>query len=159
VTRQPYLADYTDGPIPLPRSHSSTALTDVRTAREPCRRRVWPLHPDALCGKVLRVTDDTRQPTGDSHGVGAHPVEPRLAQQEFEQLALEATIIGPGMRTEDHYERGAKLKIKGQRGVFTYKYASVSQAGLVSLHLVGEGTCRAVRPEQVAPVRKARFRR
>lgn len=78
------------------------------------------------------------------------------APQTFEQLELAATITGPGMRTADHYEPGARLKIKGERGVFTYKHASVSSAGLVSLHLVGEGGSRAVRPDQVTPVKKRR---
>lgn len=78
---------------------------------------------------------------------------------DFEQLTLDATVTGPGMRTEDHYERGAKLKIKGERGMFTYKHASVSKAGLISLHLAGEGgSSRAVRPDQVVPVRKKRGR-
>ena len=76
--------------------------------------------------------------------------------QAFEQLALRATVTGPGMRTEDYYERGAKLRIRGERGVFTYKHASLSKAGLVSLHLAGEGGSRAVRPDQVIPVRKRR---
>ena len=57
------------------------------------------------------------------------------------------------MRTEDPYEPGTRLKIKGQRGIFAYRYATVSQAGLVSLHLVGEGSSRAVRPEQVLLVK------
>ena len=82
------------------------------------------------------------------------PAKPQ--PQTFEQLALRATVTGPGMRTEDHYERGAKLRIRGERGVFTYKHASLSKAGLVSLHLVGEGVSRAVRPDQVIPVRKRR---
>lgn len=77
---------------------------------------------------------------------------------DFEQLTLDATVTGPGMRTEDHYEPGAKLRIKGERGVFTYKHASVSKAGLVSLHLAGEAGSRAVRPDQVVPVRKKRGR-
>lgn len=71
----------------------------------------------------------------------------------FVQLSLDATVVGPGMRTEDHYEPGAKLKIKGERGVFTYKHASISKTGLVSLHLSGTNGSRAVRPEQVVPVR------
>ena len=79
--------------------------------------------------------------------------------QEFEQLTLDATIVGPGMRTEDPYEPGTRLKVEGERGVFTYRYASVSQAGLVSLHLVQEGMFRAVRPEQVTLVKKPRSRR
>jgi hypothetical protein len=85
-----------------------------------------------------------------------HPAD---GSPEFEQLALDATITGPGMRTEDPYEPGTKLKIKGERGSFTYKYASVSQAGLVSLHMVGDRGSRAVRPDQVALVRKARYRK
>ncbi len=84
---------------------------------------------------------------------------PQAGDEDFQQLTLEATVTGPGKRTEDHYERGAKLTIKGERGVFTYKHASVSKAGLVSLHLSGAGGSRAVRPDQVAPVRKKRYRR
>jgi hypothetical protein len=75
------------------------------------------------------------------------------------QLTLDATITGPSMRTEDFYEPGTKLKIEGQRGVFTYRHASVSRAGLVSLHLTRDGVSRAVRPDQVTVVKKARFRR
>jgi len=75
------------------------------------------------------------------------------------QLTLDATITGPGKRTEDLYEPGTKLKIEGQRGIFTYRYASVSQAGLVSLHLTRDGVSRAVRPEQVSMVRRTRPRR
>ena len=58
------------------------------------------------------------------------------------------------MRTEDHYERGAQLKIKGEREVFTYKHASVSREGQVSLHLAGKDGSRAVRPDRVVPVRR-----
>jgi hypothetical protein len=85
-----------------------------------------------------------------------HPAD---GSPEFEQLALDATITGPGMRTEDPYEPGTKLKIKGERGSFEYKYASLSRAGLVSLHLVGDRGSRAVRPDQVVLVRKTRFRK
>lgn len=89
-----------------------------------------------------------------SHSASSDP------PQTFEQLELAATITGPGMRTADRYEPGAKLKIKGERGVFAYKHASVSSAGLVSLHLVGEGGgSRAVRPDQVTPVKKRRLTR
>ena len=80
------------------------------------------------------------------------------AKPAFEQLALDATITGPGMRTEDSYEPGTKLKVEGERGTFTYKCASVSQAGLVSLHLTQDGMFRAVRPDQVTLVKKARRR-
>jgi hypothetical protein len=90
------------------------------------------------------MTDDTRHPDGGA---------------EFEQLALDATITGPGMRTEDPYEPGTKLKIRGERGSFEYKYASVSRAGLVSLHLLGDRGSRAVRPDQVALIRKTRHRK
>jgi hypothetical protein len=77
-------------------------------------------------------------------------------EREFEQLALDATITGPGMRTEDPYEPGTKLKIKGERGVFKYRYATLSQAGQVSLHLAGVDGFRAVRPDQVTLVKKTR---
>jgi len=106
------------------------------------------------------VTDDQRHTPpsevpsdpdrSQAHSASSNP------PQTFEQLELAATVTGPGMRTGDHYERGARLKIKGERGVFTYKHASVSRAGLVSLHLVGEGGSRAVRPDQVTPVKKRR---
>ena len=85
------------------------------------------------------------------HGPPARRIEPPA----FEQLTLDATIVAPGRRTEDPYEPGTKLKVKGQRGVFMYKYASVSQAGLVSLHVAQEGVSRAVRPDQVTLVRKS----
>jgi hypothetical protein len=75
------------------------------------------------------------------------------------QLVFDATVTGPGMRTEDRYEPGTPLKIKGERGTFTYRYASVSQAGLVSLHLSGEGGYRAVRPNQVTVAKKTRHPR
>jgi hypothetical protein len=80
-------------------------------------------------------------------------------RQEFEQLAFDPTITGPGTRTEDPYERGTKLKIDGQRGVFVYRYATVSRAGLVSLHLTQDGVFRAVRPDQVTLLKKRGFRR
>ena len=103
------------------------------------------------------MTDDNRKAADESHRADASPEAPVLVPEDFEQLTLGATLTGPGKRTEDHYERGARLKIKGERGVFTYRHASVSQAGLVSLHLLGTDGCRAVRPEQVVPVRKKRY--
>jgi len=102
------------------------------------------------------VSDAKRKPSDVPRPVDPSLESARLAPQAFEQLTLAPTVVGPSMRTEDHYERGAKLKIKGERGVFTYKYASVSQHGMVSLHLLGEDGSRAVRPEQVTPVRKRR---
>ena len=102
------------------------------------------------------MTDDSRKVAGDSHSASRCPDEPGLSPEGFEQLTLDATVTGPGKRTEDHYERGAKLKIKGERGVFTYRHASISKAGLVSLHLLGSDGCRAVRPDQVILVRKRR---
>jgi hypothetical protein len=102
------------------------------------------------------VTEKKRKPTDDSHGASQPLDSPAFAAQEFEQLALGATVTGPGKRTEDLYERGTKLKIKGERGVYTYRHASVSKAGLVSLHLLGIDGSRAVRPDQVVPVRKKR---
>lgn len=80
-------------------------------------------------------------------------------RREFEQLELDPTVTGPGMRTEDRYEPGTRLKVEGQRGVFTYRYATVSKVGAVSLHLVQDGMFRAVRPDQVTPVRRPRGRR
>jgi hypothetical protein len=105
------------------------------------------------------VTADKPKPSDRSPKAQPSPEDARLALQGFEQLTLGATTVGSGARTEDHYERGAKLKIKGERGVFTYRHASVSQAGLVSLHLLGPDGCRAVRPDQVTPVRKPRHLR
>ena len=81
------------------------------------------------------------------------------AEQEFQQLTLDATVIGPGMRTEDPYEPGTRVKVEGERGVFIYRYATVSQAGLVSLHLLQDGMSRAVRPDMVTLVKKSRRRR
>lgn len=105
------------------------------------------------------MTNEERQLTDDRPHADKSPEQPRLVPKAFEQLTLGATTTGPGTRTEDHYERGAKLKIKGERGVFSYRYASVSQAGLVSLHLSGVDGSRAVRPDQVIPVRKKRHQR
>jgi len=101
------------------------------------------------------IDDSERDPTGSSdhrESRGGPPV----ASKAFIQLALDATVTGPGMRSEDPYEPGTELKIKGERGVFTYRHASVSRDGLVSLHLVGDHTFRAVRPEQVSLARKGR---
>jgi hypothetical protein len=95
---------------------------------------------------VESMADDTRQ------------LRPQPAPCSFVQLALPPTVIGPGMRTEDHYEPGTRLKVEGQRGTFTYRYATVSRAGLVSLHLTQEGVFRAVRPDQVTLARKPRAR-
>jgi hypothetical protein len=77
-------------------------------------------------------------------------------EREFEQLALGATITGPGMRTEDPYEPGTRLSIKGERGTFTYRYATLSRSGQVSLHLTGDHGSRALRPDQVTPVKSTR---
>jgi hypothetical protein len=96
---------------------------------------------------VEGMGDDTRQPG------------PLPAPRSFVQLALPPTVIGPGMRTEDHYEPGTRLKVEGQRGSFTYRYATVSRAGLVSLHLTQDGVFRAARPDQVTLLRKPRARR
>jgi hypothetical protein len=92
------------------------------------------------------MSDDTRPP-GD-----------RPASRPFLQLALPATSTGPGTRTEDIYEPGTRLKVEGQRGTFVYRYATVSRAGLVSLHLTQDGVFRAVRPEQVSLLKKTRPR-
>jgi hypothetical protein len=106
---------------------------------------------------MVSVTDDKRKSADDSRNADASPETPSLAPEGFEQLSLGATLTGPGKRTEDHFERGANLKIKGERGVFTYRHASISKAGLVSLHLLGPDGCRAVRPDQVTIVRKRRY--
>lgn len=74
------------------------------------------------------------------------------------QLELGPTVTGPRRRTEDPLEPGTEVRIKGEQGTFTYRYATVSRAGMVSLHLLGEHGSRAVRPEQVVPVRKRRVR-
>lgn len=103
--------------------------------------------PSGSWGKVVNMADDTRQPDGDR----AQP-----ARQEFEQLTLGPTLIGPGKRTEDPFEPGTKVKVEGERGIFVYRYATVSKAGLVSLHLTREGVFRAVRPDQVSLVKKRR---
>ncbi len=80
-------------------------------------------------------------------------------RQEFEQLTLDPTVVGPGTRTEDRYEPGTKVKVEGQRGTFVYRYATVSRAGLVSLHIARDGVFRAVRPEQVTPLKRPRARK
>ena len=103
------------------------------------------------------MADDTRQP--DASLSDAHPLPAPEPAPQFVQLTLDATTVGPGMRTEDLYEPGTKLKIEGTRGTFTYRYASISRAGLVSLHLARDGVSRAVRPDQVTLVRKARGRK
>jgi hypothetical protein len=90
------------------------------------------------------MADDTRQPDDGSPD----------APQEFEQLTLDPTVTGPGMRTEDPFEPGTELKIEGQRGTFRYRYATVSRSGAISLHLVRDGMFRAVRPDQVSPLNK-----
>ena len=118
--------------------------------------------------------DDT--PPGDSSPDGSSPdaeasqtraattaaAEPkprtRRTPPEFEQLMLDPTITGPGKRTEDPYEPGAELRIEGQRGTFVYRYATLSKAGLISLHLTQDGVSRAVRPDQVTQVKKRRSR-
>ena len=120
------------------------------------------------------MTDDARRTDDGTPGTPSDPEMPQpipesdprpdprpspQPAQEFEQLKLDPTIIGPGMRTEDPYEPGTRLKIDGQRGAFIYKYATVSKAGLVSLHLARDGVARAVRPDQVTPVKKRGFRR
>jgi hypothetical protein len=75
-------------------------------------------------------------------------------RQGFVQLKLDPTVTGPGSRTEDYYEPGARLKVEGERGTFVYRCATVSRAGLVSLHLTKDGVFRAVRPDQVTPLKR-----
>ena len=99
------------------------------------------------------------QPASQAPIQAAPPPVPQPASPEFEQLRLDPTIIGPGMRSEDPYEPGARLKIEGQRGTFIYRYATLSKAGLVSLHLTQDGVARAVRPDQVAPLKKRGLRK
>ncbi len=115
------------------------------------RKRAAELNPS-----LMRTADEAKDGAADSSGGRPLAVARPPAAEGCVQLALDATIIGPGMRTEDLYEPGTKLKIKGERGIFTYRYASVSRAGLVSLHVAGDHTFRAVRPGQVTPLRKAR---
>jgi len=112
-----------------------------------------------ICDKVNDVADDTKQPAGRSPEDQRPSEQQLLSLRDFVQLALDATITGPRMRTEDLYEPATELKIKGERGTFIYKHASLSQAGLVSLHLAGDYRFRAVRPDQVTMVRKARSRK
>ncbi len=95
------------------------------------------------------MTDDTRRP--EEGPAQSTPLE-------FEQLTLGPTTTGPGKRTEDPYEPGTKVRVEGQRGHFIYRYATVSTAGLVSLHLTQDGVSRAVRPDQVTLLRKPRSR-
>ncbi len=87
------------------------------------------------------------------------PNIPAPIESEFVQLTLEGTIIGQGMQTEDLYEPGTELRIKGERGTFIYRHATISRSGLVSLHLRRDHTFRAVRPEQVILARKGRRRK
>ena len=75
----------------------------------------------------------------------------------YMQLELRPTVTGPRKRTEDHLEPGTEVRIRGEQGTFIYRYATVSRAGMVSLHLMGAHGFRAVRPEQVVPVRKRRI--
>lgn len=58
------------------------------------------------------------------------------------------------MRTSDPYAVGTALKIKGESGTLKYCYATLSRAGMVSLHLVGEHGWRMVRPERVRIVKR-----
>jgi hypothetical protein len=104
--------------------------------------------------KVDDMADDAKHPPPGSSGVGPGISAPPSAPMEYVQLELDPTITGPGMRTEDPYEPGTELKVKGERGTFTYRYASISRSGLVSLHLVGDHTFRAVRPDQVTLARR-----
>jgi hypothetical protein len=105
------------------------------------------------------MAEDVEDVPSRSPEADTRPAAPRPAPTEFVQLTLDATITGPRMRTEDHYEPGTELRVKGERGTFTYKYASISRDGLVSLHLLGDHAFRAVRPDQVALVRKSRRRK
>ena len=57
-------------------------------------------------------------------------------------------------RTTDPYERDTELRIKGEQGTYKYRYATVSKAGMVSLHMVGAHGFRAARPEVVKAVHK-----
>jgi len=80
----------------------------------------------------------------------------RPNEEGYVQLELSPTVTGPRRRTEDPLEPGTEVRIKGEQGTFTYRYATVSRAGMVSLHLMGTHGFRAVRPEQVVAVRKRR---
>ena len=92
------------------------------------------------------MADTSRRPGFDSKDARAGRTDSRAVSEKYEQLTLGPTITGPRMHTEDLYEPGTRLKIKGERGVFTYRYASISRAGQVSLHLLGDHSFRAVRP-------------
>lgn len=100
------------------------------------------------------MVDHARHAAGGAPETGPGQADSSVGPAEHVQLALDATITGPGMRTEDLYEPGSELKIKGERGTFIYKYATVSSAGRVSLHLVRDQMFRAVRPDQVTLVKK-----
>jgi hypothetical protein len=108
---------------------------------------------------VVAVTDPTRESTGDTAGPHPRPPAERPEAEGAAQLTLDATIVGPGMRTEDPFEPGTVLRIKGQRGTFVYKHATVSRNGQVSLHIARNGVSRAVRLDQVTLVAKVRPRR
>lgn len=96
----------------------------------------------------------------DDRAAEARPEShPDPEPERFEQLALGPTITGPGRRTEDLYEPGTLLTIRGERGTFRYRHASLSRDGRISLHLVGNEGYRAVRPDEVIPVRQKRHRR
>jgi len=99
-------------------------------------------------------TPAARRAREGGNGPGGAPL-----RTESAQLALDPTITGPGRRTEDPYEPGTEVKIRGEQGTFKYRYASLSQAGRVSLHLVGEHGSRAARPNQVTPAKKTGGRR
>ena len=55
-------------------------------------------------------------------------------------------------RATDLYAVDTALRIKGEREVLKYRYATVSGDGMVSLHLVGEHGWCMVRPERVRKV-------
>jgi hypothetical protein len=59
-----------------------------------------------------------------------------------------------GKRAEDTFEPGTMLRISGETGTLKYHHSTVSSTGMVSLHLVGEHGWRAVRLENVRPVKK-----
>lgn len=103
---------------------------------------------------VGSVADDTGHPADNARRRGRRSAGLPAEPVEYEQLALDATITGPGRQTEDPYEPGTQLRIKGERGIFTYKHATVSRTGRVSLHLVRNHMFRAVRPDQVTVAKK-----
>ena len=52
-------------------------------------------------------------------------------------------------------EPGARFRVAGERGVYTFRSVSVSSDGAVSLRCYGPGGFRAFRPERVTKIEGA----